>query len=204
MPELAETSFVVGESSFNVHVDKTVEHRSALLTITQVEGAREWQFQIPGWQPPGLGVFNDRGYIWSARALILLPIAAHGDPEVVAIDEDILRVFGTDGGWVLSAKLHCDSSATVAKPSASSSSRSFPPRRCRAECSRWCQMSLAPSGFRGATETNSRSYPNSEQRNRSNERTWSCLRGRRVRIGWPATRVPRSPTISRRPRASMS
>lgn len=101
MGEIAETAFVVGESSFSVRLDKTVEHRSALLTITQVEGAKEWQFQIPGWQPPGLGVFNDRGYIWSARALILLPIAAHGDPEVVAIDEDILRVFGTGGGWVL-------------------------------------------------------------------------------------------------------
>ena len=100
MGELAETAFVVGESSFSVRLDKTVEHRSARLTITQAEGAREWQFQIPGWQPPGLGVFNDRGYIWSARALIL-PIAAHGDPEVVAIDEDILRVFGTGGGWVL-------------------------------------------------------------------------------------------------------
>jgi hypothetical protein len=96
----SETTIVAGTSTFQVRVGAGVSDRSVKVTIT-LDGRFEWTFDQPAWRPLAYGYASGVPYLWSARSLITLPMQSGLDPEVIAVDEDLLLAFKVDAGWLL-------------------------------------------------------------------------------------------------------
>lgn len=96
----AKIYFVAGSHWFRVSLAETGESRE-LMTI-KMDGGHEWTFDEPSWRPIAFGSGTDSCFLWSARELILLPKSASEKPVVeVGVEEDLIFVFESDGGWVL-------------------------------------------------------------------------------------------------------
>lgn len=93
-------TFVVGDRTFRVRAARDDAPRSMTVTVV-MDGRYEWTFDEPGWRPLSIGAVRDRGYLWSARGLIVLPRSSDEGPELIRLDEDLLFVFCVDAGWVL-------------------------------------------------------------------------------------------------------
>jgi hypothetical protein len=97
----SETVLVSGRRVFHVRVEAIDPPRSVRVTIV-LDGRFEWTFDQAGWRPLSVGAGESRTFLWSARELITLPVDAAGTPVVeFVVDEDLLAVFESDGGWVL-------------------------------------------------------------------------------------------------------
>jgi hypothetical protein len=70
------------------------------VTITSGEGM-EWTYAQPAWRPLAYGYDRGCTYLWSARAIIVLPAGTDDDPDVLDVDEDLLLVFRIESGWLL-------------------------------------------------------------------------------------------------------
>lgn len=95
-----ETVIVAGISMFTVRVGSGDSDRSMSVTITS-GGRTQWTYTQPAWRPLAYGYDRDCTYIWSARAIIVLPTGPGDDPDVLDVDEDLLLVFRIEPGWLL-------------------------------------------------------------------------------------------------------
>lgn len=91
-------TFVAGHRVVEVAIasSSTVEHLHLRVTVDE----RAWSFVQPGWRPLCFGSSAGLPYLWSAREIIVLPEDAGGEPEQIAVDEDLLYVFRVDGDWL--------------------------------------------------------------------------------------------------------
>lgn len=93
------TTFVAGDRTFEVRIARDKMPRSMRVTVTMDDG--EWIFDEPGWRPMSFGTAYDIAYLWSARELIVLPRLSADHPEIVTVNEDLLRAFRVADGWLL-------------------------------------------------------------------------------------------------------
>lgn len=100
---------VVGQRVFAFHTDARDTPRSLSINVS-VDGVSQWSSEEPGWQELAVGVEGRSVYWWSARRLMALENSEPVDVHVVDTDEDIVRVFKTNVGWILvcetSLRLH--------------------------------------------------------------------------------------------------
>jgi hypothetical protein len=96
---MTATTFVAGGHVFQVLVDFTFAPKSMAVTI-RADGEREWTFEEPGWRPLGYGLGDHGFYLWSARRLISFGDAGLREPELIALDEDIIAVFHLGRTWL--------------------------------------------------------------------------------------------------------
>jgi hypothetical protein len=98
--ESEESVFVAGAATFKIRSSATASKRSISVTITRNDQL-EWTYDQPAWRPLALGYGNGTAYLWSARAVIILPSEAGADPDVLDVDEDLLFVFKAEASWLL-------------------------------------------------------------------------------------------------------
>jgi hypothetical protein len=94
-----ECVFVAGTSSFTIRLGSGSSSQRMSVTIT-LDERTEWTYEHASWRSLAFGYGHGAGYIWSARALVVLP-RGEADPNVIDVDEDLLRVFKTESGWLL-------------------------------------------------------------------------------------------------------
>ncbi len=95
-----ESVFAVATSTFKVRVGAGSSERWMKVTIT-LDDRMEWTFDHASWRPLAYGCGSGAAYLWSARAIVVLPTEPGGDPEVLDVDEDLLIVFKIETGWLL-------------------------------------------------------------------------------------------------------
>jgi len=102
-------TIVVGKRVFAFHADARDTPRSLGISVT-VDGVSLWSSEEPGWRDLAVGVEGGSVYWWSARRLMALENSEPVDVHVIDVDEDIVRVFKTNMGWILvcetSLRLH--------------------------------------------------------------------------------------------------
>lgn len=100
---------VVGKRVFVFHVDGRDTPRSLGISVS-VDGVTLWSSEEPGWRDLAIGVEGGSVYWWSARRLMTLENSELVDVRVIDADEDIVRAFRTNAGWILvcetSVRLH--------------------------------------------------------------------------------------------------
>ena len=99
-PESAETVFVAGTAIFKIRPGTGASKRTMSVTITRNDQL-EWTYDQPAWRSLALGCGNGAAYLWSARAVIVLPGEGGTDPDVLEVDEDLLFVFKAEASWLL-------------------------------------------------------------------------------------------------------
>ena len=105
------TTVVVNRHVIEIRVDRSGSPRSMIVSI-ELDYARSWSFDEPGWQDPAYGVSDGAAYWWSARHMVLLPIGENqSEPVVITTDEDIRFVFRVAESWLLV----CETSVRVFK-----------------------------------------------------------------------------------------
>jgi hypothetical protein len=97
---LQEMTIVAGMSTFHVRVSTGFSDRSMKVTIT-LDGRMEWTSDQAAWRPLASGCGSGIPYLWSARALIVLPTQLRANLEVLEVDEDLLLVFRVGASWLL-------------------------------------------------------------------------------------------------------
>ena len=94
------TTLVIDDHVVQVRVDHSGAPSSMVVNI-EVDYARSWSFDEPGWQAIALGVVDGNVYWWSARHLVAVPLDDQDDPVTVSADEDIRFAFAVPDGWLL-------------------------------------------------------------------------------------------------------
>jgi hypothetical protein len=95
-----EHTFVTGKAVFRIRQAAGPSEGQMTVTITR-DDRLEWTYRQASWRPLAAGWGCGSAYLWSARDLVVLPDDPGEDPSVLALDEDLLFVFGTEAGWVL-------------------------------------------------------------------------------------------------------
>jgi hypothetical protein len=95
-----ERTFVTGKAVFRIRQAAGPSEGEMTVTITR-DDRLEWTYHQASWRPLAVGWGCGSAYLWSARDLVVLPDDPGEDPGVLAVDEDLLFVFGTAAGWVL-------------------------------------------------------------------------------------------------------
>ena len=98
--EPVDSIFASGTAVFKIRVGTGPSEQRMSVTITRDDRV-EWTYDQPSWRPLGFGCGHGVAYVWSARAVVVLPSTDVADPNVFEVDEDLLFVFNTDAGWVL-------------------------------------------------------------------------------------------------------
>jgi hypothetical protein len=95
-----ESVFAAGTSIFKIRVGTGRSDRRMSVTIT-LDDRLEWTYDQPSWRSLAFGYGCGAAYLWSARAVLVLPSEKDTDPRVFDVDEDLLSVFKIDAGWLL-------------------------------------------------------------------------------------------------------
>lgn len=98
--EPMENVFAAGTSIFRIGLGAGSSDRRMSVTIT-LDERMEWTYDQPSWRPLAFGCGCGVAYLWSARAVVVLPREKAADPDVLDVDEDLLFVFKIDPGWLL-------------------------------------------------------------------------------------------------------
>jgi hypothetical protein len=95
-----ERLFVAGSSVFTIRENAGPAKEMLTVTITRDDQV-EWTYQMASWRPLAVGHGCGSAYLWTARALVILPEGPGEDPVALSVDEDLLVVFRVAAGWVL-------------------------------------------------------------------------------------------------------
>jgi hypothetical protein len=91
---------VADKTIFTLRLGPETSTHSRSVTITK-DDRFEWTYVQPSWRSLAWGSGEGSTYLWSARAIIVLPITEMADPGIIDVDEDLLYVFKVKGGWLL-------------------------------------------------------------------------------------------------------
>lgn len=91
-------SIVSGRRIVQVELERLDERT---LDVVVREDGRKWSFREPSWRSLSFGSNGTDVYWWSARRVVILPLAEKDDIRNIDTEEDILLVFRLPTGWLL-------------------------------------------------------------------------------------------------------